>query len=98
MKSFRFGTVYVNTDTGAALAAWSEVITGQEMEAIDKGTNPKHVRPWDLIYQAKECYECGATVPELSPRSRCIKCEYKNAQFNREENDKLREVCCGSNS
>lgn len=30
----------------------------------------------------KECYECGAKVHELSPRSRCVMCEYRRSQFN----------------
>ena len=37
------------------------------------------------------CYECGAPVHELSPRSRCCKCEYDRANFNEKENNQLRE-------
>ena len=35
----------------------------------------------------KECYECSRLVHELSPRSRCVRCEYKRAVYN--ENDTL---------
>lgn len=38
----------------------------------------------------KECYECNEQVHELSPRSRCVKCEHRRAIFNEKENDKLR--------
>lgn len=37
------------------------------------------------------CYECGTPVHELSPRSRCCKCEYDRAIFNEKENNQLRE-------
>ena len=37
-----------------------------------------------------ECYQCGKKVFELSPRSRCVECEYHRAEFNAEENDVLR--------
>lgn len=40
--------------------------------------------------QLKPCYECGALVHELSPRSRCCMCEYNRAIFNEEENNQLR--------
>jgi hypothetical protein len=39
----------------------------------------------------KSCYECGAKVHELSPRSRCVHCEYRRALVNEELNDELRE-------
>lgn len=38
----------------------------------------------------KECYQCGAEVHELSPRSRCVTCEYERAMYNETENDVLR--------
>ena len=38
----------------------------------------------------KECYQCGAKVHDLSPRYRCVICEYERAQFNEEENEILR--------
>jgi hypothetical protein len=31
------------------------------------------------------CYECDASVYELSPRSRCVSCEYRRAIFNEKE-------------
>lgn len=37
-----------------------------------------------------ECYECNRLKTALSPRSRCITCEYRRAQFNEEENESLR--------
>ena len=41
--------------------------------------------------QCGDCYECGLWSSELSPRSRCVHCEAKNAKFNRSENDDLRD-------
>jgi hypothetical protein len=38
----------------------------------------------------KQCYQCDAKVHELSPRSRCVKCEWGRAEFNEKENDRLR--------
>ena len=37
------------------------------------------------------CYECDAQVWELSPRSRCVKCEHRRAIFNEKDSDSLRE-------
>jgi hypothetical protein len=37
------------------------------------------------------CYECDTQVWELSPRSRCVKCEHRRAIFNEKDNDSLRE-------
>lgn len=36
------------------------------------------------------CYVCE-TKAALSPRSRCVACEYKAAMFNENENEELRE-------
>ena len=36
-----------------------------------------------------ECYECEAEVHELSPRSRCVNCEYRRAKFNEKEVERL---------
>ena len=36
------------------------------------------------------CYKCGKQARELSPRSRCVRCEYESNQFNEKENEKLR--------
>jgi len=35
------------------------------------------------------CYECGKIVAELSPRSRCVTCEYKRCTQNERDNDLL---------
>jgi len=35
------------------------------------------------------CYQCGGPGP-LSPRSRCVVCEFNRAEFNAKENDELR--------
>ena len=39
----------------------------------------------------KICYECEKDVAEISPRSRCVACEYRRSIFNELENDSLRE-------
>ena len=36
------------------------------------------------------CYKCDSTNGPLSPRSRCVKCEYESNQFNEAEGEKLR--------
>jgi hypothetical protein len=33
------------------------------------------------------CYECDTQVWELSPRSRCLKCEHRRAIFNEKDSD-----------
>lgn len=38
----------------------------------------------------KECYECGSLTDKLSPRSRCVTCEHRRAEFNEEENRRVR--------
>lgn len=38
------------------------------------------------------CYECDNNVTDLSPRSRCVSCEYRRAIFNENEVDKMSEV------
>ena len=38
------------------------------------------------------CYECNKKTNELSPRSRCVECEYRRAKFNEKENYELRKV------
>jgi hypothetical protein len=43
-----------------------------------------------------ECYQCGEMVAELSPRSRCVMCEYNRAEFNEKENDTLRDKLANS--
>jgi hypothetical protein len=37
-----------------------------------------------------ECYQCGTHVYELSPRSRCVNCEYSRGNFNEAEIENLR--------
>ena len=39
----------------------------------------------------KFCYECNFETVHLSPRGRCLKCEYKRSLANEAENEKLRE-------
>jgi len=38
----------------------------------------------------QECYQCGKFVHDLSPRSRCVICEYKIGAANALENADLR--------
>ena len=40
----------------------------------------------------KECYQCNELVYELSPRSRCVKCEWMRGEFNEAGNDSLRSI------
>lgn len=39
----------------------------------------------------KECYECGNLADKLSPRSRCVMCEHRRAEFNERENEEVRK-------
>lgn len=54
-----------------------------------KWGNPKS----ELVTSVRKthCYQCDAEVYELSPRSRCVTCEYNRAEFNAKENDSLRQ-------
>lgn len=36
------------------------------------------------------CYQCDTPADKLSPRSRCVMCEYKRGNFNEQENETLR--------
>lgn len=38
----------------------------------------------------EDCYQC-LRPSILSPRSRCVNCEYRRAKANEEENEQLRE-------
>lgn len=39
-----------------------------------------------------KCYKCDREVKELSPRSRCVRCEYLSNQLNEVENEELRNT------
>jgi hypothetical protein len=46
-----------------------------------------------------ECYKCGMVMDfasQLSPRSRCVMCEYESNQFNEKENERLRKKLADS--
>ena len=38
------------------------------------------------------CYKCGVVAHKLSPRSRCVTCEYQSNVINELENENLREA------
>ena len=38
----------------------------------------------------KTCYQCDMPAEKLSPRSRCVTCEYERANVNEDENEGLR--------
>lgn len=47
------------------------------------GTNP---------IKSKHCYVCDKATHELSPRGRCVDCEYDRSTWNEKENECLRAV------
>ena len=42
------------------------------------------------VVAMSSCYKCDAITGCLSPRSRCVKCEYESNLFNENENEILR--------
>lgn len=73
-----------------------DVITGRVRveESISRGQEDFDVeRAQEPIQEAaclKSCYQCGALAARLSPRSRCVDCEFNRAEFNAKENAALR--------